>query len=229
MLPRSVHAARNSRFLQCFFSISPGEFPSLPVDDSHEDPDVISDIADEYSFQDEAEDIASTSYDNSAIADDFNYSNRAVVYQDVLDQPSYVQYCYQNYLYPDLNPSALSSVSAPASELDKKMMPFFQHAKQNCPNKADECQYSHDRAVIKAYLDTQHAKVTGSKKAIHDKTKETFKALNKSSSFRPSQSRPTISSISNTPAIPTILLSPIVLDVNWSCMKESSVSTVSTF
>jgi hypothetical protein len=53
--------------------------------------------------------------------------------------------------------------------------------------KADECQYSHDRAVIKAYLDTQHAKVTGSKKAIHDKTKETFKALKKSSSFRPSQ------------------------------------------
>jgi hypothetical protein len=78
------------------------EFPSLPVDDSNDDPAVIPDTADEYSFQDEAEDIASTSYDNSitallmiasTIADDFNYSNRAVVYQDVLDQPSYVQYC----------------------------------------------------------------------------------------------------------------------------------------
>ena len=46
------------------------EFPSIPVDDSNEDPDVIPDIADEYSFQDEAEDIASTSYDNSSIADD---------------------------------------------------------------------------------------------------------------------------------------------------------------
>ena len=67
------------------------EFTSLPVDDSHEEPNVIPDITDEYSFQDEAEDIASTSYDNSAIADDFNYSNRAVVYQDVLDQPFYVQ------------------------------------------------------------------------------------------------------------------------------------------
>jgi hypothetical protein len=65
------------------------EFSLLPVNDSHEDPDVISDTADEYSFQDEAEDIASTSFDNSAIADDFNYSNRAAVYQEVLDQPSY--------------------------------------------------------------------------------------------------------------------------------------------
>ena len=126
------------------------EFPSLPVDDSHEDPDVVPDTADEYSFQDEAEDIASTSYDNSAIADDFNYSNRAVVYQDVLDQPSYVQYCYQHFLYPDLNPSSLSSVSGPAPKLDKKMMHCFQHAKRNCPKKADECQYSHDRVVIKA-------------------------------------------------------------------------------
>ena len=90
------------------------EPPSFPVDDSHADPDFISDTADEYSFQDEAEDSASTSYDNSAIADDFNYSNRAIVYQDVLDQPSYVHF----FLYPD-------------------------------------------RAVIKAYLDTQHAKVTG--------------------------------------------------------------------
>ena len=145
------------------------EFPSLPVDDSHEDPDVIPDTADEYSFQDETEDIASTSYDNSAIADDFNYSNRAVVYQDVLDQPSYVQYCYQHFLYPDLNPSSLSSVSAPAPKLDKKMMPCFQYAKQNCPKKADECQYSHDRAVIKAYLDAQHAKVTGSKETFMPK------------------------------------------------------------
>ena len=192
------------------------EFPLPPIHDSYDDPDVTPDVIDEYAFQDEAEDIASTSYDNSAIADDFNYSNRAVVYQDVLDQPSYVQYCYQHFLYPDLNPSSLSSVSTPVPKLDKKMMPCFQHAKQNCPKKADECQYSHDRAVIKAYLDAQHAKVTGSKKAIHDKTKETFKALNKSPSFRPSQiqsnnkprpiptgtgHRPTISSISNTPAI----------------------------
>jgi hypothetical protein len=75
-----------------------------------------------------------------------------VVHQDVLDQPSYVQYCYQHFLYSDLNPSSLSSVSAPAPKLDKKMMPCFQHAKKNCPKKADECQYSHDRAVIKAYL-----------------------------------------------------------------------------
>ena len=162
------------------------EFPSLPVDNSHEDSDAILHTADEYSFQDETEDIASTSYDDSAIADDFNYSYRAVVYQDVLDQPSYVQCCYQNFLYPDLIPSSLSSVSAPAPKLDKKMMPCFQHAKHNCPKKADECQYSHDRAVIKAYLDTQHAKVTNSNKAIPDKTKETFKTLNKSPSFRPS-------------------------------------------
>jgi len=41
-------------------------------------------------------------------------------------------------------------VSGPMPKLDKKMMPCFQHAKQNCPKKADECQYSHDRAVIKA-------------------------------------------------------------------------------
>ena len=74
------------------------EFTSLPVDDSHEEPNVIPDSTDAYSFQDEAEDIASTSYDNFAIADDFNYSNRAVVYQDVLDQPSCVQYCYHSIL-----------------------------------------------------------------------------------------------------------------------------------
>jgi len=64
-----------------------------------------------------------------------------------------------------------------------------------------------------AYLDAQNAKVTDSKKAIHDKS---FKALNKSSSLRPSQIhsnnkprpiptgpgyRPTFSSISNHPAI----------------------------
>jgi hypothetical protein len=107
-------------------------------------------------------------------------------------------------------------VSASVPKLDKKMMPCFQHAIQNCPKKADECPYSHDRVIIKAYLDAQHAKLTGSKKVVHDKTKETFKALNKNSSSRPSliQSNnkprpnptgqgycPTISSLSNTPAI----------------------------
>jgi len=40
--------------------------PSLPADGSHEDSDVIPATTDEFSFQDEAEDIASTSYDNSA-------------------------------------------------------------------------------------------------------------------------------------------------------------------
>ena len=66
------------------------------------------------------------------------------------------------------------------------MMSCFQPAKQNCPKKADEC-------CDQAYLAAQHAKVKCSKKAIHDKTKDTFNALNKSSSFRPSQLIPTTS------------------------------------
>ena len=71
-------------------------------------------------------------------------------------------------------------------------MPCFQHAKQNCPKKADECQHSHDRAVIKVYLDAQHAKVTSSKKAIHDKTKATFKALKSLLAFVPPKFIPTL-------------------------------------
>jgi hypothetical protein len=106
---------------------------------------------------------------------------------------------------PDLTPSSLSSVSTPMLKLDKKMMPCFQHAKQNFPMKADECPYSHDRVIIKAYLDAQHAKLTGSKKAVHDKTKEIFKALNKSSSSCPSLillvQIPLVKVLSNTPAI----------------------------
>ena len=55
------------------------ELDPLPVDD-------ILPPDDEYSYQDEADAIASTSYDNDEVIDDFNYDNRAVVYSDVLDQ-----------------------------------------------------------------------------------------------------------------------------------------------
>ena len=56
----------------------------------------------EYSYQDEAEAIASVSYDNDEVMDDFNYDNRAVVYSDVLDQKSYIQYVHEIYFYPNL-------------------------------------------------------------------------------------------------------------------------------
>jgi hypothetical protein len=114
-------------------------------------------------------------------------------------------------LHPDINSSSFNSLNASPQKIDKKMMPCFQHAKQNCPKRAEECQYSHDRAVIKAYLDFRHSKVTGSKKAVHDKTKETFKALNKPSQIHSNNKhrpiptgqgyRPTISSIFNNRAI----------------------------
>jgi len=60
---------------------------------------------DEYSFQDEAEAIASTRYDNDEVIDDFNYDNRAVVYSDVLDQKRYIQYVHKTYFYPNQDPA----------------------------------------------------------------------------------------------------------------------------
>jgi hypothetical protein len=109
------------------------------------------------------------------------------VYADVLDQGGYVQYCYQNFLDPDINSSSFNSLNASPPKLDKKMMPYLQHAKQNCPKRAEDCEYRHFKDIIKAYLDSKHAGVTASKKAIHDKSKEKNKALNKVSSTRPSQ------------------------------------------
>jgi len=55
--------------------------------------DVILPSDEEYSYQDEAEAIASLSYDN----DDFNYDNRSVLYSDILDQKSYIQYEHETY------------------------------------------------------------------------------------------------------------------------------------
>ena len=95
-----INASFYSRLLQCLLSTGPSNFWPwwVPITPCWWLQWRSWCTADEYSFEDEAEDIASTSYDNSAIADDFNYSNRAVVYQDVLDQPSYVQYCYHSIL-----------------------------------------------------------------------------------------------------------------------------------
>lgn len=172
---------------------------------------------DEYSFQDEAENIASTSYDNSSLLADFNYDNRAVVYEDVLDQKSYVEYVHEHFMYPNVTRSSLTSITAPpAQKLDRKQMPCFQFVKQTCNKTAEQCDYSHSKDVINKYLDSLHAGVTNSKKAVHAKSKDTFKALSNSTSNRPPQIysntqprqiptgqgyRPSISSISNSPAI----------------------------
>ena len=68
---------------------------------------------DDYSFQDEAEGIASTTYDNIAVAEDFNFDNRGAIYD--LDQKEYVQYCYETYVYPEDKMSSFNSITSPLS------------------------------------------------------------------------------------------------------------------
>ena len=173
----------------------------------------------EYSYQDEAEAIASTSYDNDEVMDDFNYDNRAVVYSDVLDQKSYIQYVHETYFYPNQDPTSISALTtSPVTPVNKKDLPCFKFASQNC-DLGDSCPYSHKKEKISEYLNSHHAGVTRSKKAVHDKNKETFKAYSKTpvpTTSRPPQiysntrprptpvgqgHRPTMSAMWNNPAI----------------------------
>ena len=109
----------------------------------------------EYSFQDEAEAIASTSYDNDEVIDDFNYDNRAVVYSDVLDQKSYIQYVHETYFYPNQDPASFSALTTtPVATVNKKDLPCFKFAAQNC-DLGNNCPYSHKKEKISEYLNSQ--------------------------------------------------------------------------
>ena len=133
----------------------------------------------EYSYQDEAEAVASTSYDNDEVMEDFNYDNRAVVYSDVLDQKGYIQYVHETYFYPNQDPTSISALTtSPVTPVNKKDLPYFKFASQNC-DLGDSCPYSNKKEKISEYLNSHHDGVTRSKKAVHDKNKETFKAHNK--------------------------------------------------
>ena len=101
----------------------------------------------EYSYQDEAEAIASISYDNDEVIDDFNYDNRAVVYSDVLDQKSYIQYVHETYFYPNQDPASFSALTtSPVTPVNKKDkdLPCFKFANQNC-DLGKSCPYSHKK------------------------------------------------------------------------------------
>ena len=65
----------------------------------------------EYSYQDEAEAIASTNYDSDEVMEDFNYDNRAIVYSDVLDQKGYIKYVHETYFYPNQDPTSISALT----------------------------------------------------------------------------------------------------------------------
>ena len=181
--------------------------------------DVIPHPDEEYSYQDEAEAIASISYDNDEVIDDFNYVNRAVVYSDVLDQKSHIQYVHETYFYPNQDPASFSALAtSPVTPINKKDLPCFKFANQNC-DLGESCPYGHKKEKITEYLNSHHAGVTRSKKAVHDKNKETFKAYNKthvSTASRPPQiysntrprptpvgqgHRPTMSAMWHNPAI----------------------------
>jgi hypothetical protein len=164
----------------------------------------------EYSYQDEAEAIASISYDNDEVIDDFNYDNRAVVYSDVLDQKSYVQYVHETYFYPNQDPASFSAIAtSPVTPGNKKDLPCFKFANQNS-DLGDNCPYSHKKEKITEYLNSHHAGVTRSKKAVHDKNKETFKSYSKTPSARPTQihsntrPRPTLVGQSHRPTMSAI-------------------------
>ena len=117
----------------------------------------------EYSYQDEAEAIASTSYDNDEVMEDFNYDNRAVVYSDVLDQKGYIQYVHETYFYPNQDPTSISALTtSPVTPVNKKDLPCFKFASQNCDH-GDSCPYSHKKEKISEYLNSHHAGVTRSK------------------------------------------------------------------
>jgi len=137
-----------------------------------------------------AEEIASTSYDNDEVIDDFNYDNRAVVYSDVLDQKSYIQYVHETYFYPNQDPASFSALTTtPVTAVNKKDLPCFKFAAQNC-DLGDKCPNSHKKEKITEYLNSHHAGVTRSKKAVHDKNKETFKSYNSNKTPIPTTIRP---------------------------------------
>jgi hypothetical protein len=146
------------------------EDPVIELDPSS--PDVLIPPDEEYSYQDEAEAVVSVSYDNDEVMDDFNYDNRAVLYSD-LDQKSYIQYAHETYFYPNQDPASFSAIATSSvTPVNKKALPCFKFAKQNC-DLGDSCPYSHKKEKITEYLNSHHAGVTHSKKAVHDKNKET--------------------------------------------------------
>ena len=116
----------------------------------------------EYSYQDEAEAIASVSYEKDAVMDYFNYDNRAVVYSDVLDQKTYTQYVHETYFYPSNDPTSISALTtSPVTPVNKKDLPCFKFASQNC-DLDDNCPYSHKKEKISEYLNSHHAEVESS-------------------------------------------------------------------
>jgi hypothetical protein len=59
---------------------------------------------------DEAETIASNAYDNSTVLADFKFDNRAVVYEDVLNQKICIKYKHENFMYKN-SPSSFNSIT----------------------------------------------------------------------------------------------------------------------
>jgi hypothetical protein len=119
---------------------SPTEDPVVVLDPPTID--VILPPDEEYSYQDGAEAIASVSYDSDEVIDDFNYDNRSVIYSDILDQKSYIQYVHETYFYPNHDPASFSAIAtSPVTPVNKKDLPCFQFANQNS-DLGDNCPYS---------------------------------------------------------------------------------------
>jgi len=85
-------------------NIDPDNAHSSPIHDKEvlpvipEDAEQTLSLEDEqYSYQDEAESEASSSYDHEQLWLDFDYDNRATVYEDVLDQKGYIEYINATY------------------------------------------------------------------------------------------------------------------------------------
>ena len=131
--------------------------------------------------------------------------------------------------YGSITRSSLTSITAPpAQKLDRKQMPCFQFAKQNCNKTAEQCDYSHAKDVINKYLDSHHAGVTNSKKVDHAKSKDTFKALSNSTSNRPPQiySTPSLAQFLLVKVtVPPSHLSPTVLQFHFTTTMISHITT----
>jgi len=95
--PRSnAHAIANMKDSVDSPLIHEKEVPSVIPEDTDQ---VESFEDDQYSYQDEAESEASTSYDQVQLRSDFDYDNRATVYEDVLDQKGYVEYVNEAFTH----------------------------------------------------------------------------------------------------------------------------------
>lgn len=98
-----------------------------------------------------------------------------MVYTDLLDNASYVQYVRANDFFQCQDPASISALTFP-TPVNKKDLPCFKFANQNC-DLGESRPYSHKKEKINEYLNSHHAGVISSKKAVHDKNKEIVEVL----------------------------------------------------